>query len=502
MCTAFQYYKQLMLLIMLPFNLLAQNTAYFPVSNFQVNTTSGAPFSLYTPLEAQKIVILSFISTDANTYPNCWSYHISGALSELYEAHGPNGDQLVEIVLVEGDPETPNSNLSSWVTNYPKVNSNSLAQSFGITNFPANVVICPNKKGFKVPPLGAVALWEEARQCPVATGTHNVGLFETNWGTDAFDICVDINVKPTFKLINLGTEILNSCQIETLWGDEVINTETWTGNLALLQETAIEVDPVLLTQPGELKIRVSLPNNQDDLYPEENTRSKIFNEAPNIFNNNVALYLRTDSYGFETYWEIKNALNQVVESGGNTCVGPDGGGVPISYEPGCNAYQNNTTTLKYFFLPDGCYTFHIVDAFGDGICCTNGQGSFKLYNFVYNGSSPTITGSPIVGGGDFKTSESRGFSVGTLFNSVSPDSQSSAAISLSPNPTTDIIRINCDQAYDHLAVHNALGQPIALKTADPSAVLNTADWPSGWYQITLYQQNKRVGAQQFLKQSH
>jgi Secretion system C-terminal sorting domain len=498
MCTTFRHWTQFFTLLMLSSKLIAQNSTAFSVSDFQVNTTGGAPFNLYAVLAQQKIVILSFVSTNTTAYPNSWSYYASGALSELYTAHGPAGDQLVEVLMVEGDPSTMSSELTPWSTPYPKVSSSTLAQTFNITNFPTNVIICPNKKGFKVPPLGAVALWEEAQQCPVAKGEHNIGIFEVNWGTEATDICVDINVNPSFKLINLGNEPLTSCLLETLWGDEVVSTINWTGQLQRFDEAVINLDPVLLTNPGTLKIKASAPNGQPDLYPEENERSQIFTAAPNMVNNNVALYLRTDSYGYETYWEIRNAAQQVVQSGGNTCVGPNGGGIPINYEPGCNAYQNNTTTLKYFFLSDGCYTIHIVDAFGDGICCQNGQGSFKLYNFVYNGTSQSIVGDPILNGGAFKTNSSHGFSVGTLLNSTTSTSLAATSVKLSPNPASDQVNIECSVPFNRIFVNNALGQPIYISENDTNPTLNTTNWPSGWYHVALYHNNAWVGTQQLI----
>jgi Secretion system C-terminal sorting domain len=498
MCTTFKHLGQLLLLLMLSSKIIAQSSAAFSVGDFQVNTTSGAVFNLYDVLNQQKIVILSFVSTNTAAYPNSWSYFASGALSELYAAHGPSGDQLVEILMVEGDPSTPSSELTPWSTSYPKVSSNNLAQIFNITNFPSNVVICPNKKGFKAAPLGAVALWEEAQQCPIFKGENNAGIFEVNWGTVATDICVDININPTFKLINLGSIPLTSCSIETIWEDEVVSTINWTGQLQTFEESTIELNPILLTNPGTLSLRVAYPNGQADLYPEENERTQLFSAAPHIENNNTALYLRTDSYGYETYWEIRNALNQVVQNGGNTCVGPTGGGIPINYQPGCNAYQSNTTTLKYFYLPDGCYTIHIVDAFGDGICCQNGQGSFKLYNFVYNGTSPAITGDPIVQGGAFKTEILRGFSVGTLFNAVNSLDSEVNTVKLSPNPANDQVNIECNVPFNRIIVNNALGQPVLNRENDTNPTLVTTEWPSGWYHVALYHNNTWVGTQQLI----
>ena len=75
--------------------------------------------------------------------------------------------------------------------------------------------------------------------------------------------------------------------------------------------------------------------------------------------NTLNLNLTLDYYGSETTWEIKSKSGQVVASGG-------------PYEIG------NATIRESYCLSDGCYDFVIKDAFGDGICCNYGNGSYSL----------------------------------------------------------------------------------------------------------------------------
>jgi len=68
-----------------------------------------------------------------------------------------------------------------------------------------------------------------------------------------------------------------------------------------------------------------------------------------------------DSYGSETTWELVDDYNQVIDSGG--------------------PYADNNSgqvITKTFSLPDGCYTLYVDDAYGDGICCDYGNGSFEI----------------------------------------------------------------------------------------------------------------------------
>jgi len=99
-------------------------------------------------------------------------------------------------------------------------------------------------------------------------------------------------------------------------------------------------------------------------------------------NHTVSLTLVTDSYASETSWSVKNNSNQVVSSG--------------------NGYENNKTYTKAICLTDGAYSFEIKDSYGDGICCSNGNGSFTLE------SDGKVLGS----GGDFNQSQTVSFTLG------------------------------------------------------------------------------------------
>ncbi len=100
--------------------------------------------------------------------------------------------------------------------------------------------------------------------------------------------------------------------------------------------------------------------------------------------NSGTFTLVLDNYPTETTWNIKNASNAIVYSGG-----------PYSA-------PNSTVTLPVC-LPNGCYTFNIFDTYGDGICCTYGQGSFNL----------VVTGNNVASGGQFTSSKTISFCLGS-----------------------------------------------------------------------------------------
>ena len=74
----------------------------------------------------------------------------------------------------------------------------------------------------------------------------------------------------------------------------------------------------------------------------------------------VNVTIQTDNYGGESSWEILNNDN-----------------IAVAVSP---PLQNNTLVNTMVFLPAGEYVFVMYDSFGDGICCSFGQGFFGLTN--------------------------------------------------------------------------------------------------------------------------
>lgn len=106
----------------------------------------------------------------------------------------------------------------------------------------------------------------------------------------------------------------------------------------------------------------------------------------NCTDNDVNVNITFDNYPGETSWSITNASGTVVASGG----------------PYSGQATGSSITLP-FCIVDGCYDFNIFDSYGDGICCSYGNGSYS----VTDGS-----GNVLASGGAFTSSESTNFCFG------------------------------------------------------------------------------------------
>ena len=101
--------------------------------------------------------------------------------------------------------------------------------------------------------------------------------------------------------------------------------------------------------------------------------------------NEINVSITFDNYPEETAWTLKNAGGTTVASGTYSAANADG-----------------STVNETHCLPDGCYDFVITDAYGDGICCSYGNGSYT----VTNGSTT------LASGGSFTSSDATNFCLG------------------------------------------------------------------------------------------
>jgi len=77
--------------------------------------------------------------------------------------------------------------------------------------------------------------------------------------------------------------------------------------------------------------------------------------------NQIELSVTLDDYPEETSWNLLNGSGSTVASGSYSSSNSDG-----------------STVVETLCLPDDCYTFTIRDSYGDGICCSYGNGSYSL----------------------------------------------------------------------------------------------------------------------------
>merc|ERR1712019_312438 len=106
----------------------------------------------------------------------------------------------------------------------------------------------------------------------------------------------------------------------------------------------------------------------------------------------------TDTYYSETSWKVEG-------EDGSTVISKD------SY-PARDSFEDN------YCLAEGVYTFTIYDTWGDGICCSWGEGSYEVL----------VLGETVASGGEFTDEESKSFEV------TVPTTPAPVAVPTTPSP--------------------------------------------------------------------
>lgn len=200
----------------------------------------------------------------------------------------------------------------------------------------------------------------------------DIGISTINGGDDT-NCGESLNV--TLSLTNYGTEVITSAKIDVDLNFNDFDDFDWTGTLPVGE--TVEV-PVLITGMMEgtnvITAASSLPNGIMDERQGNDEFSKNV-EVNTGFFKQVVLTIVTDNFPQETTWQLAKENGIIVTTGG-----PYTG-------------QANTTINETFCLdPFSCYKFTIFDSGNNGICCSEGNGSYTL----------TLDGGTVlVSGGEF-----------------------------------------------------------------------------------------------------
>ncbi|TXF90758.1 S8 family serine peptidase [Neolewinella aurantiaca] len=168
----------------------------------------------------------------------------------------------------------------------------------------------------------------------------------------------------------------------------------------------------------------------------------------------VTLSITLDNYPEETSWTLTNDAGVTVESGGTYGSQADGSTVTID-----------------LCLVDDCYTFTILDAYGDGICCSYGSGSYTL------SQGSTVLAS----GGSFGSSEATDFCIGGSPADTAPPS-TPTGVSVSNEAETSVL-LSWNASSDNVGV---TGYNIFVDGASAGSVSGTSATINGLTACTTY----------------
>ena len=240
------------------------------------------------------------------------------------------------------------------------------------------------------------------------------------------DNCGEI-ASPSVVVQNNGSDPITSLSIEYSINDGSSETYSWTGSIASLEFTSIELPSIGYSPSNTNSVNIII---SDDDNNNNNSNTFYFDQSNSYETSFVTLNLLTDNYGSETTWNLKDANGFIVAQGG--------------------PYTNNFTASLEIGIPSSneCYTFTINDSIGDGICCAYGIGSYSISD---------DSGNEIFSGGEFSSTETTTFRVG---QPLGLNSFTDENLKIFPNPSNGIFTVKTTITNSSYKIYNLVGQTI------------------------------------------
>lgn len=393
---------------------------------------NGRSHNLYSYLDSGYTV---FIDVSATWCGPCWSYHNTHALANLYNQYGPGtAENKVRVFFIEGQQGNTTDQIlgisnpsnacqmtsqpsvyysgctqGNWTTGtpYPIIDDASIGNLLQISFFPTIYKVCPNRVITLVGQKTTAQLWATVGSCQAAVEGNDATLLPAMGSIRG---CAGSPVALTARLQNLGSQPLTSATIEAKQGSTVLGSTNWTGDLP--RYGVANVNVASFTPTGNVSVTLNITTPDANL--NNNSTAQSVQASTVISATNVTFQLQTDNYGSETSWKLFNSSGSVVHQGGPYT---NGAGQPL------NSYNWTLNDME-------CYRLEVYDAYGDGFCCSYGNGYYKL---ISNGNA-------IIQGGQFADVDVKMFKTNNAIAGIS-DNELNRTLAVYPNPTSGAVNI-------------------------------------------------------------
>lgn len=355
----------------------------------------GDTYNIHDELDQGKVVVLSFMNYFTAMCQNEVKY-----LNHIKEVYETQEDMIRFWGIETSDANTLltagidlNTLYQDWGFNYPLMNPDGLDTYLSnlATSVPTYIVIAPDHT-YTV--ISSINYEEEIlsflnQQILVAADVS------TNYDVDLYNVEHDY----CNGNLNLYLSVQNTGLVAHSEFDVILTTDS-----------GVVIDEVNLSSPLNPKSRVEISLLYSSsaitdtefnielvsIHSNENIRNNKarveLEESMNSSGNNIQVQLQTDNYPLETAWHLRdNTAGVFIDSAG------------IGVGGNITGLTQGLHTYNFSLEDDHCYTLHIYDSYGDGLCCANGNGYFKIYD--------SSTGLILDEGGNFQLSDKAHFRI-------------------------------------------------------------------------------------------
>ena len=422
------------------------NRQYFPslASNGGTAMSRGDWSTAASQVLTQSAYVNVGVEATINVQNNELTVHVEG----YYTGNSPQNTNYLNVVLTQNNTLGPQSGggmgsdynhmhrLIHMITGqWGEVISTTSTGSFIDETFTYTIPSDYNGIDVLITELNVIAFITETQQEIISGAEYTptfVGIEHSNdaavmgLGENFNDNCGE-TASPSVVVQNNGSDPITSLSIEYSINDGSSETYSWTGSIASLEFTSIELPSIGYSPSNTNSVNIII---SDDDNNNNNSNTFYFDQSNSYETSFVTLNLLTDNYGSETTWNLKDANGFIVAQGG--------------------PYTNNFTASLEIGIPSSneCYTFTINDSIGDGICCAYGIGSYSISD---------DSGNEIFSGGEFSSTEATTFRVG---ESLGLNSFTDENLKIFPNPSNGIFTVKTTITNSSYKIYNLVGQTI------------------------------------------
>lgn len=321
-------------------------------------------------------------------------------------------------------------------------------------------------------PLGTGATTDNGYDPCGVTLPDDAGISAVGEPASNSTVCTT-SITPEVTLRNYGNNTITMVDIIYDLDGGGSTTFGWTGSLPAGSSTTVTLSTMAVT-PGThtFNVRTNNPNATADSDASNDTGSSSFI----VGSIDMEVEINTDCWGSEVTWTItEQGGTQVFASGG-----------PYSDVSG------GTNEVHTFCVPDGCYTFEILDSYGDGLA-GNGVGSCTVDgDYTVTDLTAANIVAQIGANPDYGNGTTHDFCVGS--NSVD-ELNPLQAVGFFPNPTTDQLTVFVPFAANgiSLTVTDLTGKIVATYTINNGArSIDLSSFASGSYLMHLNYEQHRI----------
>ncbi len=291
----------------------------------------------------------------------------------------------------------------------------------------------------------------------------------------------------SIDLLNLGEANITNAEIEILESNQLVSSVPWSGDIQPGEQANIAFPALTFDAGDDIVIRIASINGSADAYTYQNEWAIDLPHHTSA-DDVISMKIKLDPWAYENYWQLTNSSGDVLYSGGNTNVGPDGGGLKNATSADPGAYSLGALVKVDFQLPDihDCYSFLLVDSYGNGmysgayVTFTEKKTGKLIYSKEYTYSIP--------------------FAEEEVLIEVDPTTVSTQPVStfdgflVYPNPLDGTLNLSFESKHTMpltISVINGMGQAILtlpeviLSAGDINYAIDLPDLPSGIYTVRV-----------------